>query len=106
MTGDYMSLSRLFAEFTNGDETSWAEEMTWLGSTHPRRLARIRREIKDGFFPPVRLCYRERRVVDGHHRLIAAHLLGLAEVPVADAWDGSGWEQFASDSGADDPEVC
>lgn len=102
---DYMSLDRLFEEFSNGDETSWKEERVWLRAAHPLRLARIREEIVGGFFPPVRLCYREKRVIDGHHRLVVAFDLRLMEVPVADAWDGSGWELFASDQGADDPET-
>jgi hypothetical protein len=99
-----MPLSALMRDFVNGDGTSWAEERAWLVENHPRRLARIGREITSGFFPPVRLDFTDWSVVDGHHRIIAAERLGLAEVPVADAWDGSDWALYASDQGGDDPE--
>lgn len=38
-----------------------------------------------------------------HPRRLAAQQLGLLEVPVADAWDGSYWELHANNQGADDP---
>jgi hypothetical protein len=98
-----MSLAKLLRDFTNGDDTSWQEERDWLTTNHPRRLARIRREIEDGDFPPVRLDYSDRSVIDGHHRIIAAEQLGRACIPVADAWDGSDWAHYASDQGGDDP---
>lgn len=97
-------LATLFSEYANGDDTGWDEERAWLLANHPRRLARIRGEIERGVFPPVRLDFDARSVVDGHHRIIAAEQLGLQEIPVADAWDGSDWSLFASDQGGDDPE--
>ncbi len=98
-----MSLSNLMREFTNGDATSWPEERDWLTANHPRRLARIRAEIEAGDFPPIRLDYSDKSVIDGHHRIIAAEQLGHQRVPVADAWDGSDWHLYASDQGGDDP---
>lgn len=98
-----MSPARLMREFTTGDEMSWSSERMNLVAIHPRRLDRIRSEISSGFFPPVRLDYNEKRVIDGHHRVIAAEQLGIQRVPVADAWDGSDWYLFASDQGGDDP---
>ncbi|GAA3591220.1 ParB N-terminal domain-containing protein [Streptomyces osmaniensis] len=97
-------LAELFRDYENGDQSSWSDERAWITTQHPRRLARIRDEIQSGFFPPVRLDFAERRVVDGHHRLIAAEQLGLEDVPVADAWDDSGWAEFASPQGDDDKE--
>lgn len=97
-----ITLARLFAEFTNGDDTGWDAERAWLVSQHPRRLARIRAEIENGNFPPIRLDLGEQRVVDGHHRIIAAEQLGRDSVPYANAWDGSQWWLQASDQGGDD----
>jgi len=101
-----MPTADLVRDFTNGDQTSWPEEIAWIREHHPRRLARITREIEGGNFPPIRLCFDEKRVVDGHHRIVAALDLELPSVPVADAWDSSApdWGLYASDSGADDPE--
>ncbi|MFJ6348623.1 hypothetical protein ACIQKB_04000 [Streptomyces sp. NPDC092046] len=100
-----MTLDSLMRDYTNGDQTSWPEEFAWIKANHPRRLARITREVQAGHFPPVRLDFEEKRVIDGHHRITAAADLGLAHVPVADAWGtDQEWWLFASDSGADDPE--
>lgn len=100
-----MPLADLLRDFANGDETTWPEEINWIKTNHPRRLARITREIQAGHFPPIRLDYQEKRVVDGHHRITAAIDLGLTHIPVADAWGtDQDWWLFASDSGADDPE--
>ncbi|MFF7899970.1 ParB N-terminal domain-containing protein [Streptomyces sp. NPDC007920] len=97
-----MALADLLQGFTNGDGTGWDEERAWLEKNHPRRLARIRSEIKAGLFPPVRLDFNDHSVVDGHHRIVAALQLGRHTVPVADAWDGSDWALHASKRGGDD----
>ncbi|WP_329424034.1 hypothetical protein [Streptomyces sp. NBC_01268] len=100
-----MPLSDLIHDYANGDQTSWPEEVTWIKANHPRRLARITREIQAGNFPPIRLDFEEQRVVDGHHRITAALDLQLTEIPVDDAWGtDQDWWLHASDSGADDPE--
>lgn len=103
-TQQTMSLAKLFREYANGDETGWDEERAWLEANHPRRLARITAEIRDGFFPPVRICFKEKRVIDGHHRIVAAASLGRTRIPVADAWDGTDWWRYADDNGGDDAE--
>lgn len=97
-----MQLTKLLTNFTNGDETGWDVERTWLVTNHPRRLARIKAEIESGDFPPIRLDFAEQRVVDGHHRIIAAEQLGRDTVPVANAWDGSEWWLLSTDQGGDD----
>lgn len=102
---DTMPLADLLTNFTNGDQTGWEAEQEWIKKNHPRRLARIRREIQTGKFPAVRLCYDEKRVIDGHHRIIAALDLGLTDIPVGDAWGPeSDWDLHAPDNGSDDPE--
>lgn len=103
--GRRIVLNLLFREFTNGDETSWDDEREWLLANHADRLARIRKEIQAGHFPPIRVDFTERRVIDGHHRIIAAEQLGLELVPIADAYDGSDWADhaYADTSGGDDP---
>jgi ParB-like chromosome segregation protein Spo0J len=103
VTTRHIALAMIFREFTNGDETTWAEERAWLLANHPRRLARIRSEIQSGHLPPIRVDFNERRVIDGHHRLIAAEQLDLELVPIADAYDGSAWTNYANTPGDDDP---
>lgn len=98
-----MPLTQLLTDYTNGDDTGWDAERAWLTSQHPRRLARIRAEIQAGQFPPIRLDLVEQRVVDGHHRIVAAEQLGRTTVPYANAWDGSEWWLESSDQGGDDP---
>ncbi len=95
MTAQTMPLARLLADFTTGDEIPWEQERAWLEQRHPEWLARLRESIAaEGIREPVRLCYREHRVIDGHHRIIAAQDLGLTEIPVADAWE-DGWDFHA-----------
>lgn len=102
-----LALATLMRDFTNGDDTSWPDEIAWIKANHPRRLARITHEIQNGFLPPIRLCFNEHRVIDGHHRITAALDLGLDTISVADAWDpDSDWWRYADDSGADDPEAA
>lgn len=94
-------LDELFRDYANGDETSWAEEREHLEAIHPNRLARIRREIESGFLPPIAVCFNEKRVIDGHHRVLVAADLGLTEIPAVDAWVDEEWTKHMALSGAD-----
>lgn len=106
-----MPLVDLFRDFTNGDATGWDEERRWLRAMHPNRIINLVKSLRTyGFDPdkPIRLCFNERRVIDGHHRIVAAEHAGLTHVLVADAWDGSDWSERTPDAaiphGADDPQ--
>ena len=83
-----MSLAKLMRLFQNADETSWVDERAWLDENHGRYMAELRESIqREGVIEPVRLCYDERRVIDGHHRVVAAIDVGLSRIPVANAWE-------------------
>lgn len=105
-----MLLADLMSGFGPASEWSWAEERAWLEENHPRRMARLRRLIEaEGIEVPVRLCggcsaCTSPHVVDGHHRVVVALLLGLESVPVADAWEqGADWMYYMDDNPGDDP---
>lgn len=105
-----MPLTELVARFGPASEWSWAEERTWLEENHPRRMARLQRLIGvEGIEDPIRLCRgcsscEAPHVVDGHHRVVVALLLGIESVPVADAWEeGADWMYYMDDNPGDDP---
>lgn len=102
-----MSLDRLVREFINGDETSWNAENDWLERNHPAYMAELRDSIRrEGVIEPIRLCYDERRVIDGHHRVVAALTVGLQRVPVANAWTDDGWQFRAPDPRPSEATPC
>jgi hypothetical protein len=82
-----MSVDFLLFAFKNGDETSWEEEFEWIRESNADNLRAVRDLVKAGKLPPVELYFREMRVIDGHHRILAHKELGFAIIPVSDAWD-------------------
>lgn len=95
--------AREFAHtYTTGDGNDWAYERTWITGNHPRRLARIRREIRCGTFPPVVVDDDDSSVMDGHHRVVAALMENLP-VPYIDYREDSEWESYTDTGGSDDP---
>lgn len=76
----------LFA-FKNGDETSWDEEFEWIRENNADNLRGVRSLVKEGKLPPVEVCFREMRIIDGHHRILAHKELDYAIIPISDAWD-------------------
>jgi hypothetical protein len=69
----------IFTTYRNGDGNGWDEEFEWIGTCHyPRKL--IADIAVNGIREPI-LLGDDGRVWDGHHRLYAAMVLGLEEVP-------------------------
>ncbi|MFE3202165.1 ParB/Srx family N-terminal domain-containing protein [Embleya sp. NPDC059237] len=88
MTRRTMPIADLFRDYTTGDGADWPGERAELEKIHADHLAELRISIaQHGIREPVLLCPFERRVIDGHHRVLVAEDLGLVEVPVTDAWD-------------------
>jgi len=82
-----MLLADLLSDYTTGDDGPWREEREHLEAIHAERLAELRISVaRDGIREPIALCPTDKRVVDGHHRILVAEDLGLVDVPVADAW--------------------
>jgi len=84
-----MPLARLLADYRPGSfDPPWSsdDEVQWMITTQPGYLAGLALNIaSQGIRTPVRLHHGERRVWDGHHRVVIAVLLRLPEVPWADA---------------------
>lgn len=84
-----MRLSDLLANYRPGSYDqpwSWHDETQELIGREPTYLASIASSIvREGFHAPIQLHHGERRVWDGHHRVVAAIVIGLDEVPTADA---------------------
>ena len=81
--GTYMDAHDVMAAYVNGDETTWADEFDFLLRNHADALADLMRSVSVvGFQRPVVLDEGEHRVIDGHHRLFVAALLGMY-VPVS-----------------------
>lgn len=110
LTQTTMALAKLTRLYATASGHTWAEERTWLETRHPRRMARLRREIAaQGIEDPIRLCRGnpacgpEWHVVDGHHRVVIAEDLGITRVPVGGAWTDTEWMYYADDNPGDDP---
>lgn len=88
-----VAVADLLDRFEPGDGGSWDEEFSLLESVHARRLMDVLRSVSShGLVNPVRLSppgEHPERVVDGHHRLWAAVMLGVDSVPVTFGYD---WE--------------
>ncbi len=79
-----MMLSEILATYRDGEEHGWEVEFEWLIVNHTRRMIDLIEDIWIwGIQSPVLLGH-DGRVWDGHHRLLAAVILGGAylRVPV------------------------
>lgn len=91
MSTEMMSLQTLLDTVKDGDEIGWMNEFSRLCQD-----AKGRQEIQDlvtsisvnGIQEPV-LIGSDGRLWDGHHRVCAAYILGLKEIPVEFAEDRS-----------------
>lgn len=82
---DTMRLADLLRDYTPGDAWDWKTEMGKLQIWFPHKLNNIRTGIKhNGILEPI-LLGDDGRVWDGHHRITAAHQLGIKHVPVEHA---------------------
>ena len=80
-----MRLTDLMRDYTPGDGHSWDDEMQWIRTNHDAYFTRLETNIGIlGIREPI-LLGDDGRVWDGHHRITAAHQLGLTEVPVEHA---------------------
>ena len=86
---DILTVDYIQENFTPGEETSaWAEEFAWILDFHGDYVSDLLTDIeKSGIKVPI-LLGDDGRVWNGHHRLLVARILGMAEVPVTHAEDG------------------
>jgi len=72
----------ILAHYQDGNEVGWEEEFRYLIVSHGREISELMFQIrKDGIKEPI-LLGPDRRIWDGHHRLLCARVLGIKEVPV------------------------
>jgi len=84
---DTIPLADLLRDYTPGDAWDWKTEMGKLKTWFPHNLAKIRNSIQEhGIREPI-LLGNDGRVWDGHHRITAAHQLGIEHVPIEYAGD-------------------
>ncbi|WP_323986217.1 ParB N-terminal domain-containing protein [Microbacterium plantarum] len=77
-----ISLDLLLRSYRDGDEHGWETEFAWLEEHHPQKIAELMDDIHAvGIQEPI-LLGSDGRIWDGHHRIYAAHRLGLKRVPV------------------------
>lgn len=77
-----MPLIVLLDKYRDGDEHGWATEFDWIRKNHREILDRLMVSIEaNGIREPVSLG-NDGRVWDGHHRLCAAWILGITDIPV------------------------
>ena len=87
-----MRVADLMRDYTTGDHLDWEYERACLDTLHGDYMARLTADIRiNGVRTPVRLDHTAKAVMDGHHRILAAHAAGLEFIPVANAWDGTRW---------------
>lgn len=83
---DTLTVDCIQENFTPGEETNtWAEEFRWLIDHDNENTGALLADIeKNGIKLPI-LLGNDGRVWNGHHRLLAARILGMIEVPVTHA---------------------
>lgn len=78
-----MLLSILLTDYQDGNEEGWEAEFDWLETFDSEHLEEVVDSVREkGIITPVHLGD-DGRIWDGHHRIYAAHKLGLTHVPVA-----------------------
>ncbi|MGO2860631.1 MAG: hypothetical protein ACTIC1_05705 [Brevibacterium sp.] len=84
-----MNLDYVLENFTSGDENNtWAQEFRWIIDFDAPHTGALLADIEaNGIKLPI-LLGDDGRVWNGHHRLLAARILGFTEVPVVHADDG------------------
>lgn len=74
---DDVSARAVMAEFHDGDERGWVREFAHLLATDGPHLSELLLNVSEhGFQQPI-LLGTDRRIWDGHHRLLVALLLGI-----------------------------
>lgn len=78
----HVPLEALLKVVRDGDEVGWDAEFEYLWATRQSRMDMLTTSIQEvGIQNPI-LIGGDGRVWDGHHRLAAAHKLGLDQVPI------------------------
>lgn len=78
-----MLVETLLSEYRDGDEHGWPTEFAWLIEHHTKKVLNLLGEVREeGIRDPI-LLGPDKRVWDGHHRLLVARILGIRRVPVS-----------------------
>jgi len=77
----YYYLADLLAFFRDGDEHGWDQEFAYLATRWDEMGPLVASIRSEGIREPI-LLGTDGRVWDGHHRIYAAHLLGIEVIPV------------------------
>ena len=81
-SGDHGGIMRQFPD--GPSRSGWY----WGRSDYERVDVIAESMTKNGWDGPP-ICVTEGTVNNGHHRTIAAYMVGLTDIPVTDDWDGS-----------------
>jgi hypothetical protein len=77
----YYYLTDVLELFQDGDEHGWDQEFAYLATRWDEMEPLIDSIRRDGIRNPIHLG-NDGRIWDGHHRIYAAHLLGIEAIPV------------------------
>ena len=95
-------LDALLLVVRDGDERGWDAEFDRLWSEQQGQMDMLTTSIQEtGIRLPI-LIGSDGRVWDGHHRLAAAHRLGMAEVPIQ--WSAEDDDPTSSNTYSSGPE--
>lgn len=87
-TRDFLAL------FNNQAHDGWDAEEQRQAMLSADRLHRITEELRTGPQWPIPVCFKTCRVMDGHHRVVAARRLRLPQILAVDAFTDTTWMRY------------